>query len=576
MNEDQPPVNDDLTILADETRLNTLASITENIQREEYILPVGTRLGEFEITDIIGWGGFGIVYLVYDHSLQRKVALKEYMPSSFAKRNSDGQITVKSESSKDIFSAGLRSFINEARLLAHFDHPSLVKVYRFWESNGTAYMVMPFYQGITLKDEILNADNKLPDEKWLKNLLSQLLDALNVLHQDKPQCLHRDISPDNILILPNDRALLLDFGAARRVISNMTQSLTVILKPGYAPIEQYADETNLIQGPWTDIYALAAVVYFAITRKAPTPSVSRLVSDKLIPLSEFAQNKYNFSFLKSIDKALAVKPEHRPQNADEFRKLLGISETQTTSDNFNTQNKPVLSKGKIFAALSTIIIVTLIIGIILDPDIANLQPTDLQPKISDIRPSENATKPSENTIKSVEFNPIHELETIFEARDRSHAITISIDKAQVIINKDQLNFKIRSAKSGYVYILAVGTNQSDFLLLFPNKRDQNNRIVANQQIELPRKEWRMIAGEPQGTNHFIAIVSNHPRNFDHTGFEDLDIFKTFSLNRTKELYGSYNKTSPFFAGQAACTSDSPSSCSESYGAALFSIEEIGI
>jgi len=95
-------------------------------------------------------------------------------------------------------------------------------------------------------------------------------------------------------------------------------------------------------------------------------------------------------------------------------------------------------------------------------------------------------------------------------------------------------------------------------------------------MELPRKEWRMIAGGPQGTNHFIAIVSNHPRNFDHTGFEDLDIFKTFSLNRTKELYGSYNKTSPFFAGQAACTSDSPSSCSESYGAALFSIEEIGI
>jgi serine/threonine protein kinase len=560
MTADQPPVDDDLTILAEETRIGARTSTADNMQREGYILPIGTRLGEFEITDIIGWGGFGIVYLVYDHSLQREVALKEYMPSSFATRNTHGQITVKSESSKDIFLAGLRSFINEARLLAHFDHASLVKVYRFWESNGTAYMVMPFYLGITLKEKILNTD-KLPDEKWLKDLLFQLLDALSVLHKDKPQCLHRDISPDNILILPNGRALLLDFGAARRVISDMTQSLTVILKPGYAPIEQYADETNLTQGPWTDIYALAAVIYFTITRKTPTPSVSRLVSDKLIPLSEFAQNKYSVAFLKSIDKALAVKPEKRPQNVDEFCKLLGITQTQTTSDNFNTSNKPASNKGKIFAILSTIT-VALIIGVMLNPDIIDFQSES--PVIT----------PSDNAIKSIQFDPTHELETIFKSRDRSHAVTISIDKAQVIINKDQLHFKIRSAKSGYVYILAVGTNQSDFLLLFPNTRDQNNRIVANQQIELPRKEWRMIAGGPPGTNHFIAIVSDHPRSFDHTGFEALNIFKTFSLNQTKELYRSYNETLPFFVGHAACAPNSVSSCSESYGAALFSIEEI--
>lgn len=560
MTADQPPVDDDLTILAEETRIGARTSTADNMQREGYILPIGTRLGEFEITDIIGWGGFGIVYLVYDHSLQREVALKEYMPSNFATRNTHGQITVKSESSKEIFLAGLRSFINEARLLAHFDHASLVKVYRFWESNGTAYMVMPFYQGITLKEKILNTD-KLPDEKWLKDLLFQLLDALSVLHKDKPQCLHRDISPDNILILPNGRALLLDFGAARRVISDMTQSLTVILKPGYAPIEQYADETNLTQGPWTDIYALAAVIYFTITRKAPTPSVSRLVSDKLIPLSEFAQNKYSAAFLKSIDKALAVKPENRPQNVDEFCKLLGITQMQTASDNFNTSNKPASNKGKIFAILSTIT-VALIIGVILNPDIIDFQ-------------SESPViMPSDNAIKSIQFDPTYELETIFKSRDRSHAVTISIDKAQVIINKDQLHFKIRSAKSGYVYILAVGTNQSDFLLLFPNTRDQNNRIVANQQIELPRKEWRMIAGGPPGTNHFIAIVSDHPRSFDHTGFEALDIFKTFSLNQTKELYRSYNGTLPFFVGHAVCAPNSVSNCSESYGAALFSIEEI--
>lgn len=559
MTSNQPPSDNDLTILAQETLFGSQASTPNAIPREVHALPIGTRLGEFEIIDIIGWGGFGIVYLVFDHSLQRQVALKEYMPASFAIRDSQERITLKSESNKEVFLAGLRSFINEARLLAHFDHPSLVKVYRFWESNGTAYMVMPFYQGITLKEKMSDID-KLPDEKWLKNILSQLLDALDVLHKDKPQCLHRDISPDNILILPDGRALLLDFGAARRVISNMTQSLTVILKPGYAPIEQYADEANLSQGPWTDIYALAAVIYFVITRKTPVPSVSRLVSDKLIPLSESAANQYSAAFLNSIDKALIVKPEHRPQNIDEFRKLLGITQQQSMSGNFSTSGKSASNIGKIFAILSVITIALLITFM--------MNAIDFQQTPPDITSPEN--------IRSAQFDPIHELEAIFAARDRDHAVTISIDKAQVVINKDQLHFKIRSAKSGYVYILAVGTNRSDFLLLFPNARDQNNRITANQQIELPRNEWKMIAGGPPGTNHFVAVVSNYPRSFSNTGFQTEGMFETFSLNQTKELFRSYQGTLPFFAGQAICPSDSASSCSESYGAALFSIEEIEI
>lgn len=560
MTSDRPQDESDLTILAQETRISIPADAQNALQPNEHVLPIGTILGEFEIIDIIGWGGFGIVYLVYDHSLERKVALKEYMPSSFAIRNHQGEITLKSESSRDVFLAGLRSFINEAKLLAHFDHSSLVKVYRFWESNGTAYMVMPFYQGITLKDKILNID-KLPDEKWLKNILFQLLDALNVLHKDTPPCLHRDISPDNILILSDDRALLLDFGAARRVISDMTQSLTVILKPGYAPIEQYAEEANLTQGPWTDIYALGAVIYFAITRKAPTPSVSRLISDKLTPLNEFAANQYSNTFLQGIDEALAIRPEHRPQSVEEFRKLLGITQQQVISGNFNALDKRTSKKGKILAVLS-IITIAVISVIMLNPDMPDFQ-----------REHSDHSAPILNP--PTQFDPITELEAIFNARDRSHAVTISIEKAQVVINKDQLNFKIRSAKPGYIYIFAIGTDQSDFLLLFPNGKDHNNYIAANQQIELPRKEWRMIAGGPPGTNHFIAIVSNHPRDFSSTGLQDSGIFKTFSFEDNKEIFRSYKGVLPFLVGQAICTSDSVPNCSESYGAALFSIEEIG-
>jgi len=224
-------------------------------------LPRGTRLGEFEITGLVGEGGFGIVYLAHDHVLGRDVALKEYMPSALAARSEASTVVVRAARYEEPFQAGLRSFINEARLLARFDHPSLVKVYRFWGANGTAYMVMPFYEGITLKVMLKNLGQR-PDEVWLKDLLRPLTDALELLHGD--HCFHRDIAPDNILMLEGKRPLLLDFGAARRVIGDLTHELTAILKPGYAPVEQYAEVSSMRQGAWTDIYALASVVYFAI------------------------------------------------------------------------------------------------------------------------------------------------------------------------------------------------------------------------------------------------------------------------------------------------------------------------
>ena len=175
-------------------------------------LPSGTRLEEFEILELVGEGGFGIVYLARDHMLQRNVALKEYMPSALATRTGPTTVSVKSEDLAGTFVAGLRSFVNEARLLARFDHPSLVKVYRFWEANGTAYMVMPFYEGVTVRAALLALGGP-PTERWLEDLLPPLLDVLAYLH--RAHCFYRDIAPDNILILRDGRPLLLDFGAQR-------------------------------------------------------------------------------------------------------------------------------------------------------------------------------------------------------------------------------------------------------------------------------------------------------------------------------------------------------------------------
>ncbi len=284
-----------------------------------HTLPEGTRIAEFVIKGLIGEGGFGIVYLAYDPSLQRHVALKEYMPASLAGRASGGlDVVVKSERHLDTFKAGLKSFVNEARLLARFDHRSLVKVYRFWEDHGTAYMVMPYYEGPTLKRALAERATP-PDEASLRAWLEPLLDALAVMHE--AHCFHRDIAPDNILLTPTG-PLLLDFGAARRVIGDMTQALTVMLKPGYAPIEQYGESAAMTQGAWTDLYALASVVYCAITGQAPMSSVERLMSDALVPLRIQAAGRYSETFLRAIDAALALRPKDRPQDVAAFRALL--------------------------------------------------------------------------------------------------------------------------------------------------------------------------------------------------------------------------------------------------------------
>ncbi|MEO7245071.1 MAG: serine/threonine-protein kinase, partial [Rubrivivax sp.] len=300
-------------------------------------LPVGSRLAEFEITTLLGEGGFGIVYLAIDHSLGRRVALKEYMPASLASRGQGSQVQVRSARHRDTFELGLRSFVNEARLLAQFDHPALVKVYRFWEANGTAYMVMPYYEGTTLRDLLLTLPGR-PDEAWLRALLAPLTEALQVIHAE--QCYHRDIAPDNVMMLAgaHDRPLLLDFGAARRVIGDMTQALTVILKPGYAPVEQYAEIPGLKQGPWTDVYALAAVVYFAITGRTPPPSVGRLLNDTYEPLARVAGNAFSERFAHAIDRALAVRPEERTQSVEALRADLGLGQAQF--DAYSTKPMP--------------------------------------------------------------------------------------------------------------------------------------------------------------------------------------------------------------------------------------------
>ena len=303
-------------------------------------LPVGFRLQEYVIEKRLGGGGWSVVYLAQDTKLQRRVALKEFVPTTLAQRAPDGTVTPRLPRFAELYANGLRSFMNEARLLGGFDHPSLVKVFRFWPENNTAYMVMPYYEGITLKRWLVDLGAP-PSERWLRRLAGSLMEALSVMHAQN--CYHRDVAPDNILMLYDRKAVqasgdggsyleqrpkpvLLDFGAARRVIGDATQTLTAILKSGYSPVEQYEGEISSRQGAWTDVYALCAVLYTAAIGHPPPPSVGRVVKDGLLPARVAGRGRYSEPFLAAIDAGLRVRPEQRPQSMAELRDLLNLPE----------------------------------------------------------------------------------------------------------------------------------------------------------------------------------------------------------------------------------------------------------
>ena len=568
------------------------------------MLPVGFYLGEFEIIKVLGEGGFGIVYLADDHSLGRRIALKEYMPSSLAQRVGGTQVSVKSERHRETFAAGLKSFVNEARLLAQFDHPSLVKVYRFWEANGTAYMVMPFYEGITLKDE-LKAMGAPPDETWLRDLLEPLTEALAVIHTE--QCFHRDIAPDNVILLKgSNRPLLLDFGAARRVIGDMTQALTVILKPGYAPVEQYAEVPGMKQGPWTDVYALAAVVYYAITGKTPPTSVGRLMNDNYVPMTQAGAGRYSPAFLAAMDRALVVKPEQRTQSIDDLRHDLGMAPSDVDSGKTERRvrgpatmagalpaGEAMVRKSRIgvFAAIGVVLLVLvgggLYVGLSGKPATPATTATTAAPTggvaQTALPPAAPASVPApvvaaapptpSGSVVSPPaagaFDPTREFERVVAAQSATFKVEAAADKPQLRIDKDNMTFKVKTEKEGYLYVLQYGSD-GGIVQVFPNTAAKSNRLKADSTTSLPPKNALTVAGGPPGTDHLLVIVSTHPRQFRALGLKNIDGFEQTTLDAARQAAEASGPSASVFAGSPVCTPP----CSDEYGAAVFTVEEI--
>ncbi len=586
-----PDADDDKTVVGGPSRA-AAAHPPGSDDRLDSPLPVGARLAEFEILGLIGVGGFSFVYLAHDHSLGRRVALKEYMPQGLASRGEGTKVGVSSPRHAETFEAGRRSFVNEAKLLAQFDHPSLVKVYRFWEANGTAYMVMPHYAGSTL-NATLKERRAPPDEAWLMHLLAPLLDALEVVHGAR--VFHRDISPDNIMLLAGERPVLLDFGAARHVISNMTQSLTVILKSGYAPIEQYAEVPDMKQGAWTDLYALAAVVYFAVTGITPVPAVSRMLGDRLEPLARRATGQYSEAFLRAIDSALAVKPCDRPQSVAEMRQLLGLhkprpdaapgegpwtSAVPNAPDPASASRALRRSRIRIWGGASLAVGAGMAVAFVL---LRAGPPTELFAPIAaaptpagaassvDAAPGGTAAAPAAEVARA--FDPLDEIDRIFEQRDRDQHVSVTLAKSQVEIGRDKLSFTVHSARAGYLYVLMVGTDRRNFWLLFPNQLDADNHVRANGRLDLPRKTWELIVSGPPGTDHFVAVISESPRDFTASGLVKSDTFGEFPPEAAARTAQAVKGPASPFIGAPSCGAPA-ANCSAAYGAAVFSIEEV--
>ncbi len=284
-------------------------------------LPGGTELaGDYRIERVLGAGGFGVTYLAEEIALSRKVSIKEYFPSDFAARNSDGSATPRSQGCSGDYTWGLDRFIEEAQTLAKFNHSNIVRVYRTFRANNTAYMVLHFEEGQSLKSW-LKGLNRAPRQKELDAILAPLLDALQTIH--KAEFLHRDIAPDNIIIRKAGDPVLIDFGAARSDIAahSKTKTVSALVKPGYSPYEQYA-ETSKQQGPWTDIYALAATLYHAVTGKRPPDSPSRMLKDEMISAHDGALSSYRPTFLDALQRGLALSINARPQSVAEWRGAL--------------------------------------------------------------------------------------------------------------------------------------------------------------------------------------------------------------------------------------------------------------
>ncbi len=288
----------------------------------ELALAKGTVVGgRYEILSILGGGGFGVTYQARDKQLNRDVAVKELFPADFVSRSEGSTVEAKSDAHREEFESATDRFVQEARLLAEFDHPNIVKVYDYFDENNTAYLVMHLEAGEPLS-VLLKKSGPLGQED-VERYIMPIVDGLRAVHER--DLIHRDIKPENIYINLEQNPILFDFGAARQTMKLADVAVTAIYTARYTPLEQYSSTGNI--GPWTDLYALGAVIHKCITGTAPPDAPSRATEDTYQPLASSGITGFDRVFLKAVDWALEPSIERRPQSIDEWLRVIESKDT---------------------------------------------------------------------------------------------------------------------------------------------------------------------------------------------------------------------------------------------------------
>lgn len=280
-----------------------------------------TPLGGYRVIRRLAAGGFGVVYLAIDGDGQ-KVAIKEYLPSSLATR-APGELTPKVPPEKlSLYRLGLKSFFEEGRALAQISHPSVVSVLNFFRENETVYMVMNYLEGASLQDFIVTARDlkreKVFRESTIRSLFDEILRGLRIVHQHK--MLHLDIKPANIFVTDDNRAVLIDFGAAREVLSKEGNFIRPMYTPGFAAPEMYRRDSSM--GPWTDIYAIGACMYACMQGFPPTEAPQRQDKDRLTLALGKLRGVYSDNLIEVVEWCMALDPLSRPQSVFALQKEL--------------------------------------------------------------------------------------------------------------------------------------------------------------------------------------------------------------------------------------------------------------
>jgi len=574
-------------------------------------LPMGHRLHEFTLEALVHVGSHSLLYTAHNNVFQSTVAIKEYMPAQWAQRMPDHSVALRSRRHGEAFALGLRSFVRDAELMASFNHPSLPQVYRSWEGNGSAYAVMRYYDDQTLQDWLL-AHEEPPQEHWLKELLRSLLSALERLH--RCGCRHRDIAPENIRLLIGNVPMLLGFDT--RVVDEESAALS--LRPGYAPIELYAQAAGLKQGAWTDLYALCAVLHAAILGHAPMPSVARQIKDEQVPLARAAAGRYSDGFLRAIDAGLAVLPAQRPRDVAALRALFfpemfvltepaeldaPVIATATASRpaaaapvhppaalaQTENENPPVhaapaeaavpravaarpppparTGASKPRRGLRVALACALVAGAAwwLGPRPGGW---GLEPVMAFFSGLVAPAPPREP------FSVVGALQRVVQQSDPAFAVSARPDKTPLVVGRDRLRFHVQSSQPGYLYLFLTGADATHLWLLFPNQADNDNRLEAGRDTVVPRGGWHITASGPPGIDHVVALVTRYPMDLDSVGLRrDGDVHE-FDRAMAARRWAEQPEPGSPLVGPPVCPAGTPAPCEQRFGAVLMRVEEV--